>query len=388
MTVCIFPGQGSQVRGMGRFLFDRYPQLTERASDILGFSVRELCLKDANRELHKSEFAQPALFVVNALSIRRFREEKGEPDVFLGHSLGEANALEASGALSFEDGVMLVRKRALLLADEPPGAMAAIVGLRASEVEARLQAGGFDHVDIANYNGPRQLIIAGLRDDIKEAGALFDTEGVQYVPLNTDGAFHSRHLQGAAAAFENMVSGMAFQRPKTPVMSSIDGAFYNGDDVGQRLKQQITSPVRWDVCIRRLYESGTRTFEVVGPGRVLRAIVAEIISDIETRETPRYAVAKPSPVVGAEDAAMMPDGAPAPTSSDATHPRSRPIHKTIRETIAHWNQAYPVGTRVRVDGYDGLQVTRTRAIILFGHRPAIYLEGFSGYVPLDAVVAA
>ena len=162
MKTYMFPGQGSQARGMGGSLFDEFPELTDKADKILGYSIKELCLEDPRKELKNTQFTQPALYVVNALSYYKRIQETGEtPDYVAGHSLGEFNALLAAECFDFETGLKLVKKRGELMSQATDGAMAAILNANREQVETLLKENGFKNVDIANYNAPLQIVISG-----------------------------------------------------------------------------------------------------------------------------------------------------------------------------------------------------------------------------------
>ena len=170
MFALAFPGQGSQHKGMGAQLFGRFPEETARADEILGYSIEELCRDDVDGRLQNTEYTQPALFVVNALSHLAHRADGGaEPDYLAGHSLGEYNALHAAGAFDFATGLRLVAKRGELMSRVADGGMAAVVGLTAEQVAELLGRPGLENLSIANYNNPTQTVVAGPREDV--AGA-------------------------------------------------------------------------------------------------------------------------------------------------------------------------------------------------------------------------
>ncbi len=353
MTVCMFPGQGSQSKGVGKAGFAAYPELTEMASDILGYSIRGLCLEDPRKELRNTRFTQPALYVVNALAWRQWRAEHDEaPDFLIGHSLGEYNALKAADAMSFEDGLRLVQRRGALMAEAPPGAMAAVLGLSEDEVRDRLAGNGLQAINIADLNAPTQIVLSGLTDDIRNAAPAFEGDGVRYLPLNTSSAFHSRYRGEARSAFESFLATFDFATPTIPVVSNVHTAPYAGDDVAANLAAQITHSVRWTDSLLYLRRQGESVFEELGPGQVLTRLAGEIAAmDLPPVEAPST------------------DGVSVPASLG----------------IDDWNRRYPPGTAVAIDGYDGALVTRTEAMMLFGHRRAVYLEGYEGYFKLSEV---
>jgi len=170
MKTHMFPGQGSQSKGMGGTLFDEFKELTHKADKILGYSIKELCLEDPRRELNQTQFTQPALYVVNALSYFKKVEESGQkPDFVVGHSLGEFSALLAAECIDFEAGLKLVKKRGELMSQATGGGMAAILNATKEKIETILKENGLTNIDLANYNTPSQIVISGLKDEIGKA---------------------------------------------------------------------------------------------------------------------------------------------------------------------------------------------------------------------------
>jgi malonyl CoA-acyl carrier protein transacylase len=368
MTVCMFPGQGSQARGMGKDLFDRFAELTQTASDILGYSIAELCLDDPRKELNNTRFTQPALYVVNALSWRQRQAHGNLPPAFLmGHSLGEYNALEAAGALGFADGLRLVQQRGALMAEVPPGAMAAVIGMPEDRIREALAANGLEAIDIANLNAPDQIILSGLRDDIQRAAPVFESEIVRYVPLNTSGAFHSRYMAEAAEAFEAELAAVNFGACDIPVIANVTAEHYPAEGIADILAAQITQPVQWAKSVLALLAHGEHEFEELGPGQVLTRLVANI----------QKSAPAPTP-----EPAPKPIPEPTPAAPTGAYDRATEL-AALQQRIDDWNRKHPLGSQVLVEGYDGPLVTRTKAMALFGHRAAIYLEGYNGYFELS-----
>ena len=165
MTTYVFPGQGSQARGMGKDLFSAFPNEINAANQILGYPIDKLCLEDSQDQLNKTNYTQPALYVVNALSFLKKMQETGtKPDYVAGHSLGEYNALFAAGVFDFETGLRLVQKRGELMSQANGGGMAATVGLKHDNIETLLQKGNLETVSIANYNSYTQIVISGPKE--------------------------------------------------------------------------------------------------------------------------------------------------------------------------------------------------------------------------------
>ena len=368
MKIHMFPGQGSQSRGMGADLFDRFRHLTEQADAILGYSIKALCLDDPREELGNTRFTQPALYVVNALSYYRRMEDTGRaPDVVAGHSLGEFNALLAGGVFDFETGLKLVQKRGELMAQVAGGAMAAVMNASKDEIEQKLRAAGLHDVYLANYNTPSQIVISGAVDEIAAAEELFREGKMRYYPLATSGAFHSAFMADAMVRFRAFIEGFEFAAPAIPVIANVTARPYAVETMVDTLSAQIASTVRWSESMQYLLALGLANgeeveFEELGNGDVLTRMAFTIRTQT------------PEPVLRAIV------GAPVPAAAAAT---------SVHDKVAAWNRSHRVGTRVTstVADYDALE-TRTEAMVLFGHRAAVYMKGYNGYFDLDELAPA
>lgn len=272
--VIMFPGQGSQYRGMGKSLFPKYKKETKLASEILGYDVEELCLKDPRKELAKTQFTQPALFIVNAFAYYDLGKEIS-PDYLIGHSLGEYNALLASGAFDFETGLRLVQKRGELMALASGGGMAAVLGLDATVLQLKLDEGGYHEIDVANFNTPTQIVISGPQNVISKVVKDFDSQNIKIIPLFVTAPFHSRYMEQAAAEFAVFLKDFKFSSIKIPVISNSIALPYEGNQTIDLLSQQIASPVRWTDTIRLLMGKDIYEYEEIG-GEILTKMVEEI----------------------------------------------------------------------------------------------------------------
>ncbi|HBV98901.1 MAG: malonyl CoA-acyl carrier protein transacylase [Peptococcaceae bacterium BICA1-7] len=282
MIAYVFPGQGSQYKGMGGDLFGQFEDLAAKADRILGYSLRDLCLNDPDRQLSQTRYTQPALYTVNALSyLNRIKETGKAPDYVAGHSLGEYNALFAAGAYDFETGLKLVKKRAELMSRVSGGGMAAVIGLSGERVEEILKNYGEKRVEIANYNAPHQIVLAGSLDDISRIGSLFEKEGARYFPLNVSGAFHSSYMTDLKSEFREYLEQFVFSDLTIPVISNVTARPYRQEDVIRNLTDQISRPVRWTDSIRYLMECGKMDFEEIGPGNVLAGLIGQIKKDAD-----------------------------------------------------------------------------------------------------------
>lgn len=280
----MFPGQGSQKKGMGGVLFDEFKEMTRQADEILGYSIKELCLEDPRSNLGQTQYTQPALYVVNALTYcSRIEEGKRKPDFVIGHSLGEYNALFAAGAFDFATGLRLVQKRGELMSRVTGGGMAAVIGLNEQQLAEVLVESKLQSIDMANYNSPTQIVISGLRRDIEHAKPIFERikEVQMFIPLNTSGAFHSRYMEEARKEFEVFLNTTSFSQLTIPVIANVYARPYKQGDIKQNLINQITHPVKWSESIQYLIGRGEMDFEEIGAGNVLTGLVRRIQREAE-----------------------------------------------------------------------------------------------------------
>jgi len=393
MKTYMFPGQGSQARGMGGDLFDAFPELTAKADAVLGYSIKELCLEDPRRELGKTQFTQPALYVVNALSYYKRIQDTGEtPDYLAGHSLGEFNALLAAECFDFETGLKLVKKRGELMSEATQGAMAAIVNATREQIEAVLKEKGLGNVDIANYNTPLQIVISGPTADIAACQEIFQFDRVMYVPLNTSGAFHSRLMIPAKQKFETFLKKRKFSQPKIPVIANLTAKPYPNGAIVEYLSKQISSTVLWSDTIHHLMSlSDAMEFVEIGHGDVLAKMIVkirQIAAKAAAEQAPPPAQAEEKSEVPNVDAAVAASASAAEDAGGAHGESSRGARDDrfalAERKVAAWNSRHPVGTGVKsLVAEHGALITRTPAVVLFGHRAAVYMEGFNGYFDLD-----
>jgi trans-AT polyketide synthase/acyltransferase/oxidoreductase domain-containing protein len=277
MKAYVFPGQGSQCLKMGEGLFDRFPELVQKADSILGYSVKTLCMEDPNRQLNQTAYTQTALFVVNSLAFHDYVDKHGQPDFVAGHSLGEYNALYAAGAFDFETGLQLVKKRGELMATAKDGGMAAIKGLDAASIKRVLEDNNIDTAQIANYNSPVQTVLSGLKSTIEACQPLFEKAGAElYFILNVSGAFHSKYMQPSQTAFAQFLENIPFNDLHIPVIANATADFYTKEQAKTLLAQQLTSAVRWTETMQQLLAMGDIEIVEIGPGTVLTKLVNRI----------------------------------------------------------------------------------------------------------------
>ena len=278
--IYLFPGQGSQRKGMGADVFPKFPEETAAADAILGYSVAQQCIDDPGDKLSQTEYTQPLLFTVCALMyLDTLRETGNKPDMVAGHSVGEFAALFAAGVFDFATGLRLVQKRGELMSRAVGGGMAAVVGMTPEEIQGVLQAAGFTTIDVANLNSPKQSVISGLKDDVLAVQSAFEAAGAKkFVPLDVSGAFHSRYMRPSQAEFESFARTFTFAAPTVPVIANVTARPYEAAQIVDNMTRQITSPVRWVESMQYALQQPEPTFEEIGPGNVLTALLRQIKS--------------------------------------------------------------------------------------------------------------
>uniref|UniRef100_A0A2Z2H198 [acyl-carrier-protein] S-malonyltransferase n=1 Tax=Herpetosiphon sp. B060 TaxID=2002978 RepID=A0A2Z2H198_9CHLR len=301
MRAFIFPGQGSQKQGMGEDLFEAFPELTDQASQILGYSIRELCLRDPQRQLAQTQYTQPALYVICVLSYLAEVSRGIRPDFVAGHSVGEYSALFAADVFDFETGLRLVQKRGELMAKAQNGGMAAVGGLSEAQIRSILNQHQLYSLDIANLNAPTQVVLSGPNDDIIAAQAVFEAAQAQlYIKLNVSGAFHSRYMNKSRDEFGTFIASMQFAEPRIPVIANLDANPYTASTIKRNLVEQITHSVRWVESIEYLLHAGVNEFKEIGPGTVLTKLNQRITANqaatptVSTTPTPQPLPNKPA----------------------------------------------------------------------------------------------
>lgn len=286
MKAFVFPGQGAQFPGMGKDLFDNSVtarELFEIANQILGFQITDVMFEGTAEDLRQTRITQPAIFlhsVILARTLKNFR-----PSMVAGHSLGEFSALVANGALSFEDGLSLVYKRALAMqkaCETVPSTMAAIVGVDDSVVEEVCSE--IDDVVVpANYNCPGQLVISGSFAGIDKACELLTQRGAKRaLKLAVGGAFHSPLMEPAREELETAIMNTHFNTPMCPVYQNVTaGPVSEPADIRRNLVAQLTAPVRWTQTVQNMVKDGAVSFVELGPGKVLQGLIKKIAPESE-----------------------------------------------------------------------------------------------------------
>lgn len=271
-TVIMFPGQGSQKKGMGLEFFEQFSEIVELAQDSLGLSISQEIEEGSN--LSQTAYTQPLLYLVNHLYYLNALQEGLKPDLAIGHSLGEYNALVAAGALSFEDGLRLVQLRGSLMGQVKEGGMSAVIGLEQDVLETILTNQGESAVDLANINAPNQLVISGPIKQLDVVDpACKDAGAKMVVRLPVSGAFHSRYMKPVAEEFSKTLETIPFHSFDFPVISNVTAEQYEESSVADLLTQQIFSSVRWVETIKGLQQKGIQDFIELGPGKVLKSLL-------------------------------------------------------------------------------------------------------------------
>ncbi len=272
----LFPGQGAQRVGMGADLFPQFGHLMAQADDALGWSVAELCLDGPADRLADTRYTQPALYVVSALHyLQRVRETGRVPALLAGHSLGEYTALFAGGAFDFLTGLEIVAERGRLMAEAPPGAMSAVIGLSREHLDAVLRDTAETEAQVANLNLVDQIVLAGSPAGLDRIAPLMKEAGASVVTrLPVSGAFHSRWMAGPAEAFRSFLAARRFNRIRIPTLSDVTAQPHTDDRVHELLGRQMTEPVQWVRCMEYLTAQPDPEVHDVGPGEVLARLLA------------------------------------------------------------------------------------------------------------------
>lgn len=279
MTIALlFPGQGTQHIGMGKDLFAAFPELTGLAEDILGHSLRRLCLEDPDGVLGHTRFTQPAVYTVNALAHRRRLLDGGPPaDVLLGHSLGEYNALEAAGVCDFATGLRLVVERARLM-DATPGGMIAVSGIAGDTIEETLRLLDAPGLHLAALNAPHQVVLAGSEEALRRAvPGLRDAGARAVTPLKVSGPFHTPQLTAAAEEFAaTLMAVPRWHTPAVPVIANHTALPHAVPRIVTDLTRQIDHPVLWAPSVVRVLDRDPdTTFVEIGDGTTLLSLVRQ-----------------------------------------------------------------------------------------------------------------
>ena len=294
-TAFVFPGQGSQEVGMGKALVESYPvarKLFEQADEILGFSLSHLCFEGPSDELNDTINTQPALFVTSIATLEELRAEGYEvqPKFVAGHSMGEYSAYVAAGALSFADGVRLVRERGRLMkkaGEMSPGSMAAIIKLSdeiVADICQQVSESGVGILQVANYNSPGQVVISGENAAVDKGIELAQAaKAKRAVKLPVSIAAHSELMRVVADEFRQAVDSMPLNLPEIPVVANITAKPLESlEAIREEMEGQLTSSVRWTDSIQYMIDHGVTDFVEIGSKDVLTGLIRRISKEINT----------------------------------------------------------------------------------------------------------
>ena len=279
-----FPGQGAQFSGMGKDLYENNPSakaLFDKANEILGFNITDIMFGGTADELKQTKVTQPAVFL-HSVILAKVLDVK--PDAVAGHSLGEFSALVAAGALSFEDGLRLVAKRAMAMqqcCEQQPGGMAAILAMEDEKVE-QICAEIDGVVVAANYNCPGQLVISGADAAVDAACVKLKEAGAKRaLRLPVGGAFHSPLMEPARAELARAIEEVEFHTPVCPIYQNVDAQPYtSAQEIKANLIAQLTAPVRWTQSVKNMIADGVTEFTELGPGNVLQGLIKKCDANI------------------------------------------------------------------------------------------------------------
>lgn len=287
----VFPGQGSQKVGMGRDLVENYPEaiiLFNKANEALKeerVDLGKICFEGPEEELKNTVNAQPAILTISTILYKLLRKNKITPSIVAGHSLGEYSALVASSAIKFEDAVKLVRKRGEYMQSATPagtGSMLAIIGLekdKISEMCEKIKDIGI--VEIANHNSPTQIVVSGEINALEKLSVMAKEKGAKMaIPLNVSAPFHSSFMETAKENLAIYLEKVKINNPKIPISCNVTADYIiNKEEVRSALIKQMTHPVKWVDSILKMNSEGINCFIEVGPGKVLRGLIRQIIPE-------------------------------------------------------------------------------------------------------------
>jgi [acyl-carrier-protein] S-malonyltransferase len=287
MKVYVYPGQGAQFTGMGKSMYDLYPrakELFEQANEILGFSITDIMFSGTDEELKQTKVTQPAIFL-HSVILSKIWGKMFTPGMMAGHSLGEFSALAAADALSFEDGLRLVSKRAVAMqkaCELQPSTMAAIIGLADETVESVISGIKDETVVCANYNSPGQIVLSGTEAGIDRACKMLTEAGAKRaLKLKVGGAFHSPLMEPAREELAAAIEATNFNKPVCPVYQNFNALPSTvPDTIKENLIAQLTAPVRWTQTIRNMIADGADHFVELGPGKILQGLILKIDNSI------------------------------------------------------------------------------------------------------------
>lgn len=280
-TAFIFPGQGAQYCGMGQDFYENSKTakaVFDRATELLGFSMPELCF-EKNDRLDITEYTQAAMVTVSVAMMKVMEEQGFRPDVAAGLSLGEYPALVAAGVMSADDAILTVRKRGILMQEAVPagiGGMSAVLGMTAEQINEVVDP--IENVQVANYNCPGQIVISGKKEAVEETSEKLKEAGARRVlPLNVSGPFHSYLLEDAGKKLGEYLENVTISEPVIPYVANVTAQYVtSAADVKPLLEKQVSSSVRWQQSVETMLADGVDRFIEIGPGKTLSGFIKKI----------------------------------------------------------------------------------------------------------------
>ncbi|WP_392485951.1 ACP S-malonyltransferase [Haloimpatiens sp. FM7315] len=286
----LFSGQGAQYVGMGKELAENIKvaaDVFKKADEALGYSIKKICFEGSKEELDKTENTQPAILTTSIAALKAIEEKGIKPDVVAGLSLGEYSALVCSGAFNFEDAVKLVKKRGKFMQEAVPrgiGTMAAIIGLDIDTIKKACEESAINGlVEIANYNCPGQIVIAGEVKAVETCVEILKDKGAKKaVMLDVSGPFHTSMLEPAAEKLYEELKKIEIKNLNTPLITNVTGDYIKSEDISLNLRKQVMSSVMWEHTIRKMINDGVDTFIEIGPSKVLSGFVKKVDRKLTT----------------------------------------------------------------------------------------------------------
>ena len=285
----IFPGQGAQVVGMGKDLYEHYPaakKVFDTADEVLGKKVTKMCFEGPEDDLKQTINTQPAIVTMSIAAFEAFKSKLNlTPHFTAGHSLGEYCAMFCSGVMNLKTTLLAIQKRATLMNKVNKGMMAAVLNAPEGSLEKALnEASKEGYVDVANYNSPVQVVLTGDEKAVNKAGEILTQAGARrFVPLAVSGAFHSKYLNEASKEFGEFAKELDLSSASVPVITNVDAAAtISAEDFRNKMPRQICSSVHWTQTIENMIKNGVDTFIEFGPGKVLAGLNRKINPEVKT----------------------------------------------------------------------------------------------------------
>lgn len=273
-TAFIFPGQGAQIVGMGKDVYDNSAiarEVFDRAGEAVELDLKALCFEE-NTDIDITEFTQVCLLTTSIAIMEELKTRGIKADVAAGLSLGEYCALVAAGSMNYIDAAKAVRKRGIFMQEEVPageGGMAAILGMDAADIDKAIEE--FDKVQVANYNCPGQIVISGETEQVKQAADKLKEAGARRaVMLNVSGPFHSSLLIGAGEKLQKVLDELSIDKPQIPYVANVNASYVTEqEEIEPLLVRQVSNSVRWQQSVEAMVEDGVEVFIEIGPGKTL-----------------------------------------------------------------------------------------------------------------------